>query len=59
MLNYMIILAILLVFMALKLTKFVGIAIVIALVVILVAKNGLRIFGPLSGKEKRGERKDH
>lgn len=50
MLNYLIILAIILMLVALKLTKFVVVAIVIALVVILIAKNGIRLFNPKKGE---------
>jgi hypothetical protein len=49
MLNYLIILAIILMLIALKLTKFVVIAFVAALVVILIAKNGIRLFHPKKG----------
>lgn len=51
MLNYLIILAIILMLIALKLTKFVVIAIVVALVVILIAKNGVRLFNPKKGDD--------
>jgi hypothetical protein len=52
--NYLIIAAILLVLMALKLTKFVAVFIVIALVVILVAKNTVRFFPGMKKKDGEG-----
>ncbi|MDA8337709.1 MAG: hypothetical protein M0Z70_00225 [Nitrospiraceae bacterium] len=43
MLNWLIIIAIILIFMALKLAKFMGIAIILALVVMLVLKNSFSL----------------
>jgi hypothetical protein len=57
MLNYLIILAIILMLIALKLTKFVVLAIVIGLVVLLIAKNGIKLFNPKKGDDGgRGDR---
>ncbi|MBI5213286.1 MAG: hypothetical protein HY957_07940 [Nitrospirae bacterium] len=42
MLNWLVIIAIILIFMALKLAKFMGIAIILALLVMLVVKNQIR-----------------
>jgi nicotinamide riboside transporter PnuC len=56
MLNYLIILAIILVLIALKVTKFVVLAIVVGLVVLLIAKNGIRLFNQKKGDDgRRGE----
>ncbi len=57
MLNYLIIAAIVLVLMALKLTKFVALAVVAALTVILVVKNSDRLFNLGKGK-KKGAKKE-
>ncbi len=53
MLNYLIILAIILMLVALKLTKFVVIAVVAGLVVLLIAKNGVRLFSMKKGNDQR------
>lgn len=58
MINYLIILAIVLVLIALKLTRFVGIFLVIALLVILVAKNAGKVLAPFTGKKKGGSGQD-
>lgn len=54
MMNYLIILAILLVLIALRLTKFIAVAVVVALLVILLAKNGIRLF---PGSKRKDDRK--
>jgi len=57
MLNYLIIVAIFLVLMALKLTKFIAVAIVLALIVLFILRNGSKAAGPLRHFDKKRSRK--
>jgi|GEM_PF-6138283 len=57
MLNYLIIVAISLVLMALKLTKFIAVAIVLALIVLFILRNGSKAAGPLRHFDKKRSRK--
>lgn len=58
MINYLIIAAIVLVLIALKLTRFVGIFLVLALVVIFVVKNAGKVLAPFTGKKGGCPEKD-